>query len=270
MEKKLSLFGVRLDNICAEEADVFDDRTNIVAPALRGELKANKRNRLIVHLDVLKLLAAAGNKELRRIVNNAYLVVPGDKAIAWAVKLIHKKEINFLSEMKLLQYVLHFSSKQKLSFFLHGSTPKHLVQFRKKVKNYFPYISIKGMHEKTLRSGGEEALIEGIRKCAPDFLLSYTGFPKNIFWINENETRLNSRFYLPLDHAFAFFTGIRKTAPMIMQKMKLSWLFYLLLNPLRGFKIFPYFIFFIRTILSSLFGKNRSIEEENAGGADGN
>jgi len=89
-----------------------------------------------------------------------------------------------------------------------------------------------------------------------DFLLVGYGHMKQEFWIDRNQSKIPAQVCVGVGGTFDFLTGEVKRAPKVIRDYGLEWLFRLLVQPSRVFRIFKAtFIFLFLILRSKYFSK---------------
>lgn len=226
-----SIFGVRVDIPERELTDIIADGIGM-------------RGNLIVPLNTRKLLSLRKkkNKSLRDIVNNAYLVLPSDRFVAWALRFMYHQYVPVIPENVLLNKIFTFADKKGLSFFIFGADEEHLVALQKGVKRLFPSINIVGSYREKIPAGWEEKVRVGIRKSDATFFLTFLRFPKDITFINTYKNDLRLVYYAGCEEGLNRYSGRIKPSPDWAVDRKLEWLSDLIARPYRAFRVFRYLL----------------------------
>ena len=87
--------------------------------------------------------------------------------------------------------------------------------------------------EGVLQGQDDERVIAKINALSPDFIWLGLGTPKQYGWLHRNRRRIARGVLLMVGFAFDVNAGMKKDAPMWMQKRGLTWLFRMLSEPRR-------------------------------------
>ncbi|MBI4978378.1 MAG: WecB/TagA/CpsF family glycosyltransferase [Spirochaetes bacterium] len=242
MIESKKLFGVRVDILSG-------DIENELASALG--VKGN----VIVPLTMKKLLMLRRNAKLRETVNNAFLVLPADRFVQWAVRFLYKIYVPLVTESVLLNKIFALGNAKRLSYFFYGSTDEHLFVLQQKLKRLYPGLTIVGAYREKIPDGWEEKVIEGIRKTDATFLLLMMRFPRDMSFIAEHKDKLHLTFYLGSD-ALNYFSGRKKPPPPWAIDRGLEWLSSALARPWRIHAVFRYLRFLILVLFEKFTRKD--------------
>jgi N-acetylglucosaminyldiphosphoundecaprenol N-acetyl-beta-D-mannosaminyltransferase len=102
----------------------------------------------------------------------------------------------------------------------------------------------------------EKNILKIINEAEPDLLFVAFGAPKQEFWIERNLSYLTTvKVVMGVGGAFDFIAGVRKRAPKIFQRLGIEWLFRLMVQPSRWYRIFNATVKFPLTVLK--FAKSK-------------
>ncbi|MEK6793830.1 MAG: WecB/TagA/CpsF family glycosyltransferase [Spirochaetota bacterium] len=239
-----TIFGVRVDIPDRELSEVIAEGIGM-------------RGNLIVPLNTRKLLMLRKkkNKALRDIVNNAYLVLPSDRFVAWALRFLYRQYVPIVPENVLLNKIFSFADKKGLSFFIFGADEEHLIALQRGVKRLFPSLNIVGSYREKIPNGWEEKVREGIRKSDATFFLTFLRFPKDVLFINEHKDELRLVYYAGCEEGLNRYSGRIKPSPDWAVDRKLEWLSDIIARPYRVFRVFRYLGLAFHVFRERLMGK---------------
>jgi N-acetylglucosaminyldiphosphoundecaprenol N-acetyl-beta-D-mannosaminyltransferase len=201
------------------------------------------------------------DERLRRIHNEAGLVVPDGMPLVWIGKLRSQSHMARVYGPDLMLALCERSLLTGYRHFLYGGAegiPELLAQ---RLQDRFPGLQIVGTYSPPFRPLTEEedkAVVHLINTADPDIIWIGLSTPKQERWMAAHVGRLNASVLIGVGAAFDFHTGIKPQAPAWMQQNGLEWLFRLLTEPRRLWK--RYLInnpLFIANILLQLSGVKR-------------
>ena len=107
----------------------------------------------------------------------------------------------------------------------------------------FPNINVVGTHNGFFNN--DEEIVNQINLLNPDVLLVGMGAPKQEKWIFKNKDKLNAKVFIGIGGSFDVMSGKIKRAPLFFQKLGLEWLYRLIKQPKRFFRMLslPKFLF---------------------------
>jgi N-acetylglucosaminyldiphosphoundecaprenol N-acetyl-beta-D-mannosaminyltransferase len=204
-------------------------------------LAKEKKSNYICVANVHMTIEAYKDKSFENIVNNADITTPDGMPLAKAIKYLYGIEQDRVAGMDLMPDLINESAKLNKKIFLFGSTNEILEKIEKKVKNKYPNIQIESYSPpfRELDENEKNEIIKMINDYNPDFVFVALGCPKQEKWMAEHKDKINSCM-IGFGGAFEVYAGVKKRAPVWMQKYSLEWLYRLLQDPKRLWKRYFY------------------------------
>ena len=225
MEEKLTIFSV----------DVCKEPKQSILNAIAAMLESESQNKIFTP-NTEMLLAAAKDKSISEMLNSAKLLVPDGTGVMLASKILNSPLPERLSGIDIGYEILTLAAKANRSVFLLGGKEGVAQRAAEKLKNELPSLNVCGARHGYFEKSGSEnaAVIDEIRRAAPDILFVCFGFPSQERWICENLTALPSvRVAMGLGGSLDVWAGDKKRAPTIIQKLGFEWLWRALPEPKR-------------------------------------
>lgn len=132
-----------------------------------------------------------------------------------------------------------FCSENNYSIFLLGAREEVAQLAAERLKEKSPGLNIHfhhGYFNKETSSPENEEVIAKINKIKPNVLVVCFGMPVQEKYVKRNFERLNANIFLTGGGALDFFSGKAKTAPSLISKIYLEWLYRLYHDPKRLWK----------------------------------
>lgn len=139
------------------------------------------------------------------------------------------------------------ANKDSRSFYLVGASKEVIDQTVSKLEKEYKGINIKGFRDGFLNEQDKQDLIADLTYKKPDIVFVAQGSPRQEF-LMEELLKHHKALYMGLGGSFDVYTGTKKRAPMIYQKMGLEWLYRLLKEPTRISRQASLIKFFIKVI----------------------
>lgn len=136
-----------------------------------------------------------------------------------------------ISGSDFIYEITNFASKNKLKVFLLGGGPTVAERTALKLQTENPELRISGVYSGS--SDNNEEILSAISKSHAKILLVAFGAPKQEIWLAENLNKTECKMAIGLGGTFDFVSGIRKRAPLWMQKSGLEWIYRLIHEPSR-------------------------------------
>lgn len=130
-----------------------------------------------------------------------------------------------------IRKITAFAAKNRLRVFLLGGAPTVAERTALQLQTEIPDLKISGVYSGKADETSE--IIGAINKSRSDILLVAFGAPKQEKWLAENLNRTKCKIGIGLGGSFDFVAGVKKRAPIWMQKSGLEWLYRLYKEPRR-------------------------------------
>ena len=169
------------------------------------------------------------DKQLQNIINNNIGYPDG----VGAVMALKKKGYAAakIPGVELWHDIIERYYKEK-SFYFIGASQEVIEITISKLKNEFPEIDIKNYRNGFLKDGDVQHIITDLQEKKPDVVFVAMGTPKQEFVMKEL-LESYSALYEGLGGSFDVYSGKLKRAPKIFLKLKVEFLYRLLLEPKR-------------------------------------
>lgn len=246
--QKLNVLGVKIDAVTVEEAT---DRIfkMLKEPYSHAVFTPNSE---IVY-------AAYKDEEFCDILNTADMLTPDGIGIVYASKILGMPLSERAGGYDIACKVIERIAESGESLYLFGGKPEVAEKAAENLKEKYPFINIVGTHDGYFSNDEEKEIIDGINEKSPDILFVCLGSPKQEEWIFENRERLSCRVMMGIGGSLDVFAGVAERAPLGWQKSGFEWLYRLIKQPKRFWRMLalPKFAF---TVL--LKGRKYPQEEE--------
>jgi N-acetylglucosaminyldiphosphoundecaprenol N-acetyl-beta-D-mannosaminyltransferase len=156
--------------------------------------------------------------------------------------------------INLTYYFLEYCNTHSLSIFILGGRQDKDVSKRAtdEIIKMFPNIKIVGFNSSfSYKEEDDSRTLKYIHKCMVeknvpkiDFILVGYGHKKQEFWINRNLTKIPCRVGMGVGGSLDFISKEIPRAPVFMQNFGIEWLFRLVIQPKRLFRILKAVVIF--------------------------
>ena len=196
------------------------------------------------------LVAAQKDEEFRNVLNSADLAVPDGAGVVWAASFLEKIQFERTPGRDFFLDLCALAESRGESVFLlggFGDTPEIVGQ---KLKEKFPHLKIAGTsnYPPPLARGGDGGEVEPtgeknskiinlINSSNTDFLFVALGPISQEKWIFHNLPNLRVRLAMGVGGTFDYIAGKRPLPPQFLASAGLEWLWRLLTQPWRFFRI---------------------------------
>jgi N-acetylglucosaminyldiphosphoundecaprenol N-acetyl-beta-D-mannosaminyltransferase len=250
MVERINILKVPLDIVHPEALTgrVYE----LLAPEQNGRIKGKN----LILLSLWDLLRARGNNEYRDFVQKASMVIPISKSLIGGARFLTGKTPIRYMPFDFIINLLTILENRELSVYLLGSKARVLKKTEKKIHQTFPKLRIVGRFVGNFRRQDEGAILEAIRKASPSLLLVGQGVHGGERWIVRNTGSLNAGLRLWCSDMFDIFAERKKRPSNATFDRGLEWIGYCCQNPLRLFRLFPYFYYKFLLLAYRIFKKN--------------
>ena len=212
-------------------------------------LSLGKTSLLITfNLDFLRI--SYENEKFKEVCKNAKLVLADGIGVTLLLKLKYGKSITRITGNDIFKLLLEIANDKKLKLALVGSSQKSLDMLRTKLQKIFTNILLITISPPLLfetQETDKNEVIDELKSFKPDILIAALGCPRQELWLAENMKTINATINVGVGAALDFYSGIKKRAPVFLQKIGLEWLWRLVNEPKRLFRRYvindlPFFI----------------------------
>jgi beta-1,4-glucosyltransferase len=200
-----------------------------LAQHLLAKLKSNKKVALFF---ANTNFIVQCRSQLERMRDDAVIVVNDGVGMDIAALLIQKRRFHEnLNGTDFTPYLFNRSERQ-LRVFLVGGKPR-VVQKAADYARHQLGQKIVGVCDGYQDMANEHDLVDAINKAKPDVVLVALGNPIQEEWILDHRAALDAGVVMGVGALFDFWAGDKTRAPVLMQKLRLEWLYRLFLEPQR-------------------------------------
>jgi N-acetylglucosaminyldiphosphoundecaprenol N-acetyl-beta-D-mannosaminyltransferase len=212
------LFGIAFDLIDAEELRRWT----------RAALLGEERGRRIAFSNPEFVIETLGNSSLREYLNTCELNVIDGTGLLLAFRYVHglcpPERLTGTNYVALLAEEVRATGSR---LFLFGGRPGVATRARARLEALYPGLTVCGCRD---GFDGASDVLEAIRAAKPDALMVCLGNPKQEQWIKANAPALPLKLVFGNGGALDFWSGDVPTAPAVIQRAGLEWLFRLVTN----------------------------------------
>lgn len=207
--------------------------------------RARDRARYVCTGNLDHLFLAGKDADFLAAYKRADLVVADGAPIVWLSRIAPRDEDEAVLPERvagsdLFWELARASSERQVRLFFLGGAPGSAVQAAIAAEQKHPGTRIVGTYcppFETFDTEEEQARIVGIVRAAnPDILLVGLGAPKQEKWIARMKDKLGVPVSIGVGGSFEMAAGIRKRAPVAVQRVGLEWLYRFAQEPRRLFQ----------------------------------
>lgn len=203
---------------------------DVAVARIRGFLEAAEP-RIVVTADASGIVIAQRDDAFKKIVQEADLVTPDSVGVLWAAKRLGEPISERVSGVDLVDRVCAMSADRGYRIFLLGAEHGIAEKAAEKLRLKHPGCNIVGARHGYFPSDSDEIVAREVAESKPDVLLVAMGIPRQEKFIKLTQPIIRAKVAIGVGGSFDVFSGRAKRAPKLIQKMKLEWLWRLILNP---------------------------------------
>ena len=193
-----------------------------------------KKPKIIATANAEMLMRATYDEELKKILNDAELVVPDGAGTVWAAHHLGYQMPERVAGYDLAQELMKRAPEKNRRIYFFGSAPNVAEKAKLKAEELYPGIKIVGTRNGFFSADDESKIISEIKSAQPDLLFAALGVPKQEKFLAKYKDELNVPVSIGVGGTFDVMAGGMKRAPKWMQRAKLEWLFRAILQPKRA------------------------------------
>ena len=209
-----------------------------------GQFIEERRKAYVVEVNVDVMIKIENDEELRRITEDADLVLVDGQPLVWVAKLYRRPVKEKVSGSDLSIELCRMAAERGYTMFILGGKEGVADQAKAKMEAQYPGLQVVGTCAPPLGFEKDEAELAKVRQAisavSPDIVLCCLGCPKQEKWIDANWRDIDARVFLCAGATVDFLAGNVKRAPAWVSRIGMEWFYRFLMEPRRLFK--RYFI----------------------------
>ncbi|MCP4090212.1 MAG: WecB/TagA/CpsF family glycosyltransferase [Gammaproteobacteria bacterium] len=178
---------------------------------------------------------ASRNPAYALLLQEAKLLFADGAGMAMAARIWGTRLRNNLNGTDLFPHICSLAAMTRTPIALLGANEGVAQLCAENLRNLYPGIKIVYVNHGFMSNSMEAQEIDILNKSAAQILFVAKGVPTQELWIQENSSKLNIPVILGVGALFDFYSGSIPRAPETLRKLRLEWLFRLLLEPKRMF-----------------------------------
>lgn len=173
--------------------------------------------------------------ELKIAVENAAMVLPDGIGVIYGAKILGTPLNGKVSGADFAEKLMGQMEGTGKTVFLLGSKPGVAEKAAENLKGRYPALRICGTADGYFKD--DASVIEKVNAVSPDLLLVCLGAPKQEKWMYKNASQLDVGLMAGLGGTLDVIAGTVKRAPEAWQRFNLEWLYRLIKQPKRFFRM---------------------------------
>ena len=186
--------------------------------------------------DAHVVMQAQWNDDFREILSEAGMVTPDGMPLVYLLRSAKRGPVERVYGPDLLLRTCEHSIFRQYRHFFLGAAPGVAQRLAEQLRERFPGLVVSGVYSPPFRPTTEAedlAIAAAINRSRPDFVWVGLGTPKQERWMYRFRNLLNAPILISVGSAFDYFSGEKRQAPPVLQRVGLEWLFRLAYEPRR-------------------------------------
>ncbi|MHB8996644.1 MAG: WecB/TagA/CpsF family glycosyltransferase [Armatimonadota bacterium] len=222
LASEINLLGIRVDRVTMEEAMQRVER-------FIGEDTPH----MIFTGDATGLMKAQDDPELCQIINEADLVTADGAGVVLSSRLLNQPLNERVSGCDMVGEICKVAAKLGRSVYLLGAAPGVAEKAAENLQQMAPGLQVAGCRDGYFKADEEAALVAEIAALRPAALFVALGIPRQEKFIRQHMAALGVPVCIGIGGSFDVISGLKKRAPVWMQRTGLEWLYRVSKEPSR-------------------------------------
>lgn len=183
------------------------------------------------------IMTAYKDEEFRTVLNSADMLTADGIGVVYASKILHNPIEERAAGYDIACGVIERIAETGHGLYLFGGKPGIAEEAQRRLDEKYPFIRIVGTHNGYFTDAEIPEIIEDINNSGADIVFVCLGAPAQEKWINANMHKLNARVLMGVGGTIDVIAGNAERAPEKWCNMGLEWLYRLLKQPKRFFRM---------------------------------
>jgi len=188
-----------------------------------------------IAINAEKVITCSHDRNVQETIERATLRYPDGAGVVVAMRLKGVRSTRVAGADLWLEVLRQARARgQRLSVALIGARPEVLDATRRRLETDFPEVSVLIARNGYDGTRDVDALTRELAATKPDLVFVALGSPKQELLIERFRAAHPAGFYMGLGGSFDIYAGVKKRAPLWMQRRGMEWLFRFLSEPSRA------------------------------------
>ena len=180
----------------------------------------------LVFLNLKNLFKGRRDREFRRLLREASLILPVHPGIARATRWLRKLKLTVFSPFSFIIRMLSEVERLNRSVYLLGSRKEDIERAERNLRDSYPNLRLVGRFSGYFPKPAEKQVLMAIKKASPSYLMVGSGLPGKDLWILRKKRELNPGVYIWVGDCFEVFSGKRKLSRLAAEGSSLISVFW--------------------------------------------
>lgn len=221
------LFGLPLDALTLE--DVLTRCDEAITRRVRFQIGV---------VNAAKVVTIRSNRMLRDALLGCDLLVADGMSVVWASRFLRQPLPERVAGIDLFERLVRAASEDGTSVYFLGATEEVVNEVAAVYSRRYPGLRIAGSQNGYWDD--DDAVIDAVRACAPDYLFLAIPSPRKEFWVRDHLEALGTPFVMGVGGSFDVVAGKVARAPRWAQQTGFEWAWRLAQEPRRMWRRYLY------------------------------
>ncbi len=183
------------------------------------------------------IMLAYKDDEFRDILNKADLLTADGIGVVYASRILKNPIAERAAGYDIACLVIEKIAKSGHRLFLFGGREGVAELAKKKLEEKYPFINIVGTRNGYFKPEEESEIVAEINEARPDVVFVCLGAPAQEKWIARNSEKMNAKVFMGVGGSLDVIAGTAERAPDAWCKHGVEWLYRLLKQPSRFWRM---------------------------------
>jgi N-acetylglucosaminyldiphosphoundecaprenol N-acetyl-beta-D-mannosaminyltransferase len=234
-----------------------------VVEQLNQAIRAGERS-VLCTVNVAVLMMMRSNARLQRFVDSSRWVVADGQPLIWASHLGQQPLPERVTGIDLIDLLCARASRDNVGVYFLGADEKTARTTADVLRCRHPGLDVRGYADGYFSPEQAQARARDVAESGAELLLVAMGVPRQEYFIEDQWENLGARVVIGVGGSFDVIAGLRKRAPLYIQRAGFEWAYRLAQEPRRLFNRYlvtnsQFLSLIIRNSIADLFHSRRMV-----------
>ncbi len=221
------LFGIVIDRLTMDET----------VARVREMVRERGLHQHVV-VNAAKIVALDHDPDLLDVIRSCDMVNADGMSVVWASRVLGDALPERVAGIDLFERLVRAASEDGTSVYFLGATEEVVNEVAAVYSRRYPGLRIAGSQNGYWDD--DDAVIDAVRACAPDYLFLAIPSPRKEFWVRDHLEALGTPFVMGVGGSFDVVAGKVARAPRWAQQTGFEWAWRLAQEPRRMWRRYLY------------------------------
>jgi N-acetylglucosaminyldiphosphoundecaprenol N-acetyl-beta-D-mannosaminyltransferase len=206
-----------------------------VVEELIQAIRAGERGRLCT-VNVAILMMMRSNARLQSFVESSRWTVADGQPLIWASHLRQQPLPERVTGIDLIDLLCARATRESIGVYFLGADAKTVRSAVDVLHSRHPGLDVRGCADGYFSPEQARARARAVAESGAELLFVAMGVPRQEYFIEEHWEHLGARVVIGVGGSFDVIAGLRKRAPVLIQRAGLEWAYRLAQEPRRLFR----------------------------------